>query len=120
MALLYVGISPKEPPRNGRPGSRQTLASRIRYHFRGNAEGSTLRLTFGCMLADDLGLELRRVGGGRRLTFTVEGERRLSEWMADHAFVAWVQSPQPWLLEVRLLRELVLPLNLGGNRHHPF
>ena len=30
LVLLYVGISPKQPPRDGRPGSRQTLASRIR------------------------------------------------------------------------------------------
>ena len=120
LVLLYLGISPKEPPRDGRPGSRQTLASRIRYHYRGNAEGSTLRLTLGCLLAEELGLELRRVGGGRRLTFTVEGERRLSVWMANHAFVAWTETPQPWLLEVKLLRELALPLNLDGNRHHPF
>jgi hypothetical protein len=37
--LLYVGSSPKAPPKDGRPGSRQTLRSRIRYHFRGNAYG---------------------------------------------------------------------------------
>jgi hypothetical protein len=120
LVLLYIGISPKAPPSDGRPGSRQTLASRIRYHYTGNAEGSTLRLTLGCLLADELGLELRRVGSGHRLTFTVEGEQRLSAWMADHALVAWTETPQPWLLEVKLLRELVLPLNLDGNRHHPF
>ena len=108
------------PPSDGRPGSRQTLASRIRYHYNGNAEGSTLRLTLGCLLRDELGLDLRRVGSGRRLTFTVEGEQRLSAWMSDHALVVWTETPQPWLLEVKLLRELVLPLNLDGNRHHPF
>ncbi len=42
--LLYVGISP------GRDVSTQNLRSRVRYHFRGNAEGSTLRLTLGCLL----------------------------------------------------------------------
>ena len=41
--LLYVGISPKAPPANGRPASRQNLRTRLRYHMRGNAEGSTLR-----------------------------------------------------------------------------
>ena len=87
LVLLYVGISPKEPPRDGRAGSRQTLASRIRYHYRGNAEGSTLRLTFGCPLAEDLGLDLRRVGGGRC--------RRGWPIML---FVAWTEAPQPWLL----------------------
>lgn len=49
--LLYVGIAPKEPPRNGTRPSTQTLWHRIRYHYRGNAEGSTLRLTLGCHLA---------------------------------------------------------------------
>jgi hypothetical protein len=30
LTLLYVGISPKAPPRDGRAGSQQTLRSRIR------------------------------------------------------------------------------------------
>jgi hypothetical protein len=46
-ALLYVGIAPKQPPANGRPASRQSLRTRVRYHYRGNAAGSTLRLTLG-------------------------------------------------------------------------
>lgn len=79
-----MGISPKRPPTNGRPPSRENLQSRIRYHFRGNAEGSTLRLTLGCLL----GLELRRVGSGKRLTFAA-GEARLTQWLADNARVCW-------------------------------
>jgi hypothetical protein len=43
LTLLYIGISPKAPPINGKPASRQTLRSRLRYHMCGNAEGSTLR-----------------------------------------------------------------------------
>ena len=43
-----------------------TGINRIRYHFRGNAEGSTLRLTLGCLLIKPLGIELRRVGSGKR------------------------------------------------------
>src|SRR6516162_5412092 len=43
--LLYVGISPRRPPENGARASRQQLRKRVRYHYRGNAEGSTLRLT---------------------------------------------------------------------------
>jgi hypothetical protein len=80
MPLLYVGIAPKMPPANGARASHQTLRDRIRYHYSGNAEGSTLRLTLGCLLADHLGIELRRVGGGTRLTFSA-GEAVLSEWM---------------------------------------
>src|SRR5262245_36359634 len=72
--LLYVGISPKKPP------SGQDLRRRIRYHYCGNAEGSTLRLTLGCLL----GLPLYRVASGKRRTFAY-GEERLSNWMAENA-----------------------------------
>lgn len=61
----------------------------VRQHYALNAYGSTLRLTLGCLLADRLGLVLRRVGSGTRLTFA-DGEARLSQWMADNAFVCWV------------------------------
>jgi hypothetical protein len=119
LPLLYVGIAPKAPPGNGRPPSRQTLRSRIRYHYRGNAAGSTLRLTLGCLLGERLGLQLRRVGSGNRLTFA-DGEQRLSEWMANNALVTWVQTDQPWLVEGQLIALLRMPLNLDENRQHPF
>jgi hypothetical protein len=117
--LLYVGISPKAPPSAGGVASRQTLRSRITYHFRGNAEGSTLRLTLGSLLSDELGIQLRRVGSGRRLTFSLD-ESVLSDWMARHARVCWVADPTPWLLETRLIENLVLPLNLDQNKHSGF
>lgn len=43
--LLYIGISPQ---RMRSRASTQDMRKRIRYHFRGNAAGSTLRLTLGC------------------------------------------------------------------------
>ena len=49
LRLLYTGISPQPPPRNGRAPSRSTLRARIRTHYNGNAEGSTLRKTLGCL-----------------------------------------------------------------------
>jgi hypothetical protein len=119
LTLLYAGISPKAPPANGRPASRQTIQSRLRYHMRGNAEGSTLRLTLGCLLSGELGLELRRVGSGKRLTFC-DGEERISKWLATNAFVTWEVCSEPWLLEEALIRQLALPLNLDQNTRHPF
>jgi hypothetical protein len=117
--LLYGGIAPKAPPANGRPASQQTLRKRIRYHYRGNAAGSTLRLTLGCLLAERLGIQLRRVGSGRRLTFAA-GEARLSAWMADNAYVTWVETERPWLAELRLIASVNLPLNLDQNCQHAF
>jgi hypothetical protein len=119
LTLLYAGISPASPPRNGRPASRQTLLERIRYHYSGNAEGSTLRKTLGCLLAGELGIELRRVGSGKRMTF-VEGEHRLSAWMAENAYVSWIACERPWELEDTLIAALDLPLNLMGNKHNQF
>jgi GIY-YIG catalytic domain len=114
--LLYAGIAPKAPPQDGRRASAQTLHHRIRYHLRGNAEGSTLRLTLGCLL----GIELRRVGSGQRRTFTATGEAKLSEWMAENAAVCWTETSEPWPLESHLISAVPLPLNLDQNRNHPF
>jgi hypothetical protein len=118
LTLLYVGISPKAPPTNGSHASRQNLRRRLRQHYALNAYGSTLRLTLGCLLADELGIQLRRVGSGTRLTFA-DGEARLSRWMADNALVCWVAHEKPWKLEDALLETLDLPLNLQGNDRHP-
>jgi hypothetical protein len=60
LRLLYAGISPTRPPKNGRAPSKQDLRGRIRYHYTGNAEGSTLRKTLGCLLAGELGINYGR------------------------------------------------------------
>jgi hypothetical protein len=122
--LLYTGISPKEPPKNGRPPSKGNLRKRLHQHYVQTAAASTLRRTLGCLLADDLGLQLRRVGSGHRRERTnfASGEQALSEWMEENAFVSWVERKKPWELEHGLIRQLDLPLNLLGNsrnRFHP-
>lgn len=119
--LLYVGISPSAPPTNGKAPSRSHLNRRLRTHFGGNASGSTLRLTLGCLLNEQLGIQLRRVGSGGRYTFTNPGEQILDRWMDEHAYVAWLACERPWEVEKRiLLSGISLPLNLAGNpqAHH--
>jgi hypothetical protein len=113
--LLYVGISPC----NRTPPSKGNLRSRLRHHFAGNAAGSTLRKTLGCLLSPTLKIELRRVGSGERQTFTNPGERTLDKWIQQHAKVAWSTIESPWLAEDRFLAKMPLPLNLDGNIH-PF
>jgi GIY-YIG catalytic domain len=119
LPLLYVGISPKRPPADGSPPSGQSVRARIRYHYRGHAEGSTLRRTLGCLLAPRLGIELRRVGSGSRMTFST-GEPILSEWMAENALVCWSVTPTPWEAEEDLIARLDLPLNLDQNSRNSF
>ncbi|MEU6656850.1 GIY-YIG nuclease family protein [Streptomyces sp. NPDC046900] len=111
--LLYVGIAPRYMANRT---STQNLRKRVRYHYRGNAAGSTLRLTLGCLL----GIELRRVGSGKRMTFGKAGEAELSQWMAENARVCWIVHDEPWTMESELISQLDLPLNLDQNRHNSF
>jgi hypothetical protein len=112
--LLYVGIS---PDKKGKPNSRANLRQRIKTHYSGNAEGSTLRRTLGVLLATESNFPLRRVGSGKRTTFTHPGEQWLDHWMEQNAKVYWVAYEEPWVLEENLIASIYLPLNLHGNNH---
>jgi GIY-YIG catalytic domain len=81
-------------------GNKEAVAS---IKALGNAEGSTLRRTPGCLLSAQLSIQLRRVGSGVRYTFTNPGEQLLDQWMGGHAFVTWVEIDAPWQLEEHLL-----------------
>jgi len=95
--LLYVGISPRKPPANGKPPSKGTLRSRISSHMRGNSSSSTLRYSIGCLLSQTLGIQLRRVGKDERLYF-LKGEDILSAWLEENALVTWIPYKEPWLI----------------------
>jgi hypothetical protein len=105
------------PPTNGKAPSTQSRWHRIRYHYRGNVESSTVRLTSGYLLSRQLGIEMRRVGSGKRMTFAA-GEHVLSEWMAQNAFVMFQEYERPRELEGQLVRTASWPLNLDQNRNH--
>ncbi|VTN33440.1 Uncharacterised protein [Klebsiella pneumoniae] len=98
--LLYVGIS---PDKKGKPNSRANLRQRIKTHYSGNAEGSTLRRTLGVLLATESNFPLRRVGSGKRMTFTHPGEQWLDRWMDKNARVYWIEDDEPWVLEEMLI-----------------
>ena len=93
--------------------------TRLLHYYALNAAGSTLRLTLGCLLAQQLGIERRRVGSGKRMTFGA-GERILSDWMSENAFVRWLEHPAPREMERQLILELRPPLNLAENSSHSF
>src|SRR5262245_40245275 len=94
--LLYIGIA---PDKINKPNSRATLLKRIRQHYAGNAEGSTLRRTLGVLLADQSGFPLRRVGSGKRFTLTHAGEQFLDDWMQKNSLFAWMELLEPWTIE---------------------
>lgn len=111
--LFYVGISPS------RPFTNQNLRKRITSHFKGNAEGSTLRLTLGVLLAEQSGFPLCTARNSKSKTFSTHGEQWLNDWMEENAFVCWVQHPEPWDVESGIIKSVSLPLNIQGN-DHPF
>ena len=114
LTLLYVGISPQNDK------STQNLRKRVTGHFKGNAEGSTLRQTLGVLLAEESGFSLRRVGRGKSMTFTCLGENWLDDWMQQNAFVCWMTHLEPWEDEPDIIKSVSLPLNIHNNEHHPF
>lgn len=112
--LMYIGISPVNEM------SGQNLQKRIIKHFNSNAYSSTLRLTLGVILARESGFPLRRVGSGKAITLTHEGERWLDDWMNENAFVTWYKYPNPWEIEGQIIDGLSLPFNILGNEKHNF
>jgi hypothetical protein len=117
LTLLYIGSS---PDKKGEVNATQTIQQRVRYHFNGNADGSTLRRSLGILLAKKSGFPLKKVGSGKKMTLTSKGEEWLDQWMQENAFVTWVENNKPWDLENELFHALSLPLNIQGNKHNPF
>jgi GIY-YIG catalytic domain len=104
LTLLYVG-------------SASNLRRRLCDHCRDRG-GSTLRRTLAALLRDQLEL---KPGSGTRgnLRIGVDGERRLSEWLAANATVIWAVTPEPETVERQFIEQLELPLNLMHNPRTP-
>jgi hypothetical protein len=109
--LLYVGIAPRKPSSAGKE-SASRLRNRLTTHATKDASRSTLRLSLGVLLADQLGLALRLRAG--RLNWGPEGEFTLTQWMTQHARVSWVADDEPWAIEHELISEVPLALNVDG------
>lgn len=119
LTLLYGGISPSAPSKKTGKVSSQNLYKRIRTHLDGNAYGSTLRRTLGCLLSNQLDLHPQLTPNRKGFTFGV-GETLLSEWMEKNAFVTWQVHETPWEVEKVFIHSISLPLNLQDNVGHPF
>jgi hypothetical protein len=82
---------------------------------------SSLRLTLGCLHCRELGLSLRRnTDPEKDYTFGLKGDKKLSNWMAKHARVAFIQTEYIKMVETRTIAKYVLPLNYKDNINHPF
>jgi hypothetical protein len=95
-------------------------------HLTGHAARNTSKSAFAITIEVTrtarryAGFPLRRVGSGKRTTFTHIAEQWLSRWMAENAFVTWCPCPEPWQLEELVIRRLRVPLNIAHNGHESF
>jgi len=109
--LLYIGISPKDTK------SKNNIRNRIKGHMNGNAYGSTLRLSLGCLLSNELNITLNKYGSSIHFG---EGEEKLSEWINHNAFVTFQTCEKPWDVEKEAIKTLLLPLNIRDNKNSVF
>jgi len=109
--LLYIGISPKDNKSNN------NIKNRLRGHMNGNSYGSTLRLSLGCLLANELNITLKKHGSSLHFG---DGEERLSEWISHNAFVTFQTCEEPWDVEEEAISTLLLPLNIRDNENSVF
>lgn len=121
--LLYVGDTGARVMGDG-TFSSGTLRTRVLANHFGNganAGGSTLRLTLGSLLIDDLGLV--PCPRGSRTRFTDESEVRLTGWMRSFLLLScWPAPSSPALtgLEKTVIARLHPPLDLDPAAASPF
>ena len=114
LTLLYIGIAPDSTR------SKSNLRQRILdNHYNGTATNSTLRESLGILLFGENRALLRNIGTGSEMTFTQEGEERLSKWMDKNALVCWYEHPTPWKIKKEVINAFSPPLNIRPGTH-PF
>ena len=106
-AVLYLGAS------------EDSLRRRLKCHLSDDTFRSNFRMTLGAVLAEELGLEVRRPQAGRRFSFEPTSEAILSAWIGRNISVAIRESGHA-LVEEKTLIALNDPLlNIAGRRHQP-
>jgi len=111
--LLYVGIGP------ARSSSTQTLRTRVLgNHLGGNIGSSTFRLSLAALLLEKL--ELHPTQRGKKAHLAPPENHRISARQRENLRLTWAVHPQPWRIEGAVISTLGPPLNLTGNRRHPF
>ena len=110
--LFYIGISPS------RATSSATIRSRVTgNHIGGNTGSSTFRQTLASLLFEDKSWKPVMID---RPLLTPEDNKALTEWQHEHLRLTWATHPEPWAIEHEVISRLQPPLNLMGNRSHPF
>lgn len=101
-------------------GKGNSLKKRIlRFHFNGDADVSTLRLSLGCLLIKRYQLCLykkdSKTKGKYDYAFGDKGEEKISNWMKKNARVTWIASLNYGTLEENAIHTYALSLNIKEN-----
>jgi hypothetical protein len=115
--LLYVGIAPRHRV-SGKDRTRRTLRERMKNHLRGSISSSTLRISLAALLKGQKRILTERTPRGS--VRIGEHEDKVTSWMVSSGSVVWLQHSRPWEIEAQLMGMYSLPLNIKGNRDHPF
>lgn len=100
-------------------GSSMNLRARISCHVKDDSTVSTFRMSIGCLLMDDLDLEV--FNHPARATFHFgQGEARLTRWMCLNTAVAIWPCTQAGELEKALIKGLPALLNIAERRDRPY
>lgn len=111
--LLYLGIAPTKY------SSSSNIRKRIRQHYTGNIQGSTLRKTLACLINEEKPLQFRDPQE-KRPKLKDNSRKELNRWITEYSRITWYPVEKPWSYESRLILELKPPLNLECNGGHPF
>lgn len=104
--LLYIGCS-------------NDLRARIACHVKDDSTASNFRMSMGCLLRDQLDLEV--FTHPLRATFHFgQGEARLTRWLCMNTAIAIWPCTQPRELERALIKALPAPININDRRRHPY
>lgn len=99
--LLYIGIS------------NLSIRSRdYRQHFSGNAGGSTLRKSLGCLFGYKQ-IPRDKNEDSNKTKFSYEDESNLSVWMKNNLLLFYTALDNPDAIETELIRQYDPPLNLS-------
>ncbi|WP_425473610.1 GIY-YIG nuclease family protein [Sphingomonas xanthus] len=116
LTLLYVGTAGADLTKGG--NLRNRLGD---HHLGGNERRSTVCQTLAALMPELAGPCVQKLERGNLKFHTSrDGAARIRNWMDEHVSVCWALDPQPGKTEKELIAQLLLPLNLDHNSHHPF
>jgi hypothetical protein len=114
LALLYVGIAPRDEYSSAR------LRSRLcRQHIGGNVGSSTFRFGLASLLWRHEGWQPRIAPSGKYRLERVHNAE-LSAWQNAHLRLSWTVIEKPWRLESAVIRAMQPPMNRDHNQAHSF